>query len=366
MKIRDITTLLEKTAPLNLQEDYDNAGLITGNPDWECSSVLICLDATPEVIREAVSKKVNLVVAHHPILFRGIKKINGSDYVQQAIIEAIKNDIAIYAIHTNLDNVLGGVNGRMADKLGLINRRILSPMKGRLRKLAIFVPDSHRESLMEALFAAGAGHIGNYSECAFASQGTGSFKPMEGASPYSGEPGKRQQEPEHRMEVIFPDWLQSRVLRAMRSAHPYEEIAHDIYPLENQLQDIGSGIIGQLKEPTDINSFLKDLNRIFNVPVIRHTAIVKKNIQKIALCGGAGSFLTSIAKLEGADLFITADVKYHEFFDADNQLVIADIGHYESEQFTIELLAEILTRNFPNFAVLKTEVNTNPVQYFKG
>jgi dinuclear metal center YbgI/SA1388 family protein len=366
MKIHDITTLLEQTAPLSLQEDYDNAGLITGNAEWECSSVLVCLDATPEVIREAVRKKANLVVAHHPILFRGIKKINGANYVQQAIVEAIKNDIAIYAIHTNLDNVIVGVNGKMADKMGLINRRILAPIKGRLRKLTVFVPNSHKESLMEALFASGAGHIGNYSECGFTMEGTGSFKPMDGASPYSGELGKRQVEHEQRIEIIYPDWLQSRVLQAMRSAHPYEEIAHDIYSLDNHLQEIGAGIIGELPEPVDTSSFLRELRSIFNIPVIRHTAILKKQIRKVALCGGAGSFLTSRAKDAGADLFITADVKYHEFFDADNQIVIADIGHYESEQFTIDLIAELLTRNFPNFAVLKTEVNTNPVQYFKG
>lgn len=365
MNIRDITTILEKIAPLGLQEDYDNAGLITGDPDWECSSTLVCLDATPAVIREAISKKANLVIAHHPILFRGIKKINGSNYAEQAIILAIRHDIAIYAIHTNLDNVIQGVNGKIADKLGLINRRILSPMKGRLRKLAVFVPDSHKELLQQALFEAGAGHIGNYSECSFILEGTGTFRPMDGASPYSGEVGKRSEEKEHKIEVIFPDWQQGQIIRAMRSAHPYEEIAHDIYLLDNPHQDVGAGMIGELPEPVHSTDFLHKLTETFKIPVVRHTVLVKDKISKIALCGGAGSFLTPAARSAGADLFLTADVKYHEFFDADNQLVIADIGHYESEQFTIDLIADILTRNFPTFAVLKTEVNTNPVHYFK-
>jgi dinuclear metal center YbgI/SA1388 family protein len=366
MKVQDITSFLETLAPSVLQEDYDNAGLIIGAPSMECTGILVSLDATPEVIREAINKKCNLVVAHHPIVFRGLKKINGKNYVEEAVMTAIKNDIAVYAIHTNLDNVIHGVNGKIADLLGLVNRRVLAPGSGQLKKLAVFVPVAHRDKLMDALFAAGAGHIGRYSECSFSVEGTGTFLAGEGTDPFVGEKGKRHAEAEHRLEVIFPSWLQSKVLSAMRSAHPYEEIAYDVYSIDNQYSETGSGLLGDLPVPVSETDMLRKLSETFRVPVIRHTALIGKKISKIALCGGAGSFLTSAALAAGADMFITADIKYHEFFDAEGRLVLTDIGHFESEQFTTDLLIDQLSRNFPNFAVLKTGVQTNPVMYFKG
>ena len=366
MKVQDITSFLETLAPSVLQEDYDNAGLIVGSPAMECTGILVTLDATPEVIREAKEKKCNLVVAHHPIVFRGLKKINGKNYVEEAVITAIKNDIAVFAIHTNLDNVIHGVNGKMADMLGLVNRRVLAPGPGRLKKLAVFVPVAHRDKLMDALFAAGAGHIGRYSECSFSMEGTGTFLAGEGTDPFVGEIGKRHTEAESRLEVIFPSWLQGSILASMRSSHPYEEIAYDIYSLDNQYNEIGSGLIGDLPVPVSETEMLQTLSKVFRVPVIRHTPLINKKISKVALCGGSGSFLTRAAISAGADMFITADVKYHEFFDAEGRLVLADIGHFESEQFTSDLLIDQLSRNFPNFAVLKTGVQTNPVMYFKG
>lgn len=363
MLINEITQILENAAPPSLQEEYDNAGLITGNPSWQCRGILISLDATEVVINEAAKKGCNLVVAHHPIVFRGLKKINGKNYVEKALISAIKNDIAIYAIHTNLDNVLHGVNGRIADKLQLMNRQILLPKQQLLRKLAVFVPEKHREKMAEALFSAGAGNIGNYSECSFSVAGTGSFKGNMDTDPFVGKRGRRHYEPESRLEVIFPYWLETKVIAAMKKAHPYEEVAFDLYPLANSYQNTGSGLLGQLKKPVETLVFLKKLKAIFGVPVVKHTRILKKKVQKIAVCGGAGSFLTGMAAAAGADIFITADVKYHEFFDADERLVLADIGHYESEQYTIDLLFELLKQNFPTFAVQKTAVNSNPVKY---
>lgn len=363
MKIQDITSLLEKLAPSSLQESYDNAGLLTGNGAWECSGILVSLDATEAIIDEAIAKKCNLVVAHHPIIFKGLKKITGKNYVEQTIIRAIKNDIAIYAIHTNLDNVMHGVNGKIADKIGLINRRVLAPKEELLQKLAVFVPADHKEKLLEGMFVAGAGNIGNYSECSFTTTGAGTFKAGESATPFVGKIGERHLENEVKIEVIFPVWLKAPVLKAMRANHPYEEIAFDIYNLSNTYEETGSGMIGELEVSLDEQAFLLQLKYIFNISCIRHTAFTGKQVKKVALCGGAGSFLTNTAKAAGADVYITGDVKYHEFFDAEGALLLIDIGHYESEQFTIELLFDILSEKFPNFAVLKTAINTNPVKY---
>ena len=365
MQINEIIAALDQVAPPALQEDYDNAGLITGNPLWNCTGAIISLDATEDVVSEAVKNNCNLIVAHHPIVFKGLKKITGKNYVEQTIISAIKNDIAIYAIHTNLDNIMDGVNGKIADLLGLVNRKILAPKAGLLQKLAVFVPASAKEKLLAALYAAGAGNIGNYSECSFSTEGKGTYTAGENANPYLGEKGKNHTEPEEKLEVIFPQWLQGRIITAMKANHPYEEVAHDIYPLMNTYQDTGSGLLGELPIALKEAEVLAKLVDIFKIPVIKHTALTGKMVKKIAVCGGAGSFLTRAAIASGADVYITGDIKYHEFFDAEGKLLLADIGHYESEQFTIDLLFDILREKFPNFAVLKTGVNTNPVRYFQ-
>jgi len=364
MTIQQVIQVLEQKASPALQENYDNAGLITGNAAWDCRGVLCTLDATEEVIHEAISKGCNLVIAHHPIVFSGLKKINGKNYVERTIIAAIKNDIAIYAIHTNLDNVIDGVNGRMADRLGLVNRKILAPKSGMLQKLYTFVPVAQAEQVRSALFAAGAGHIGAYSECSFQSEGTGTFKAGNGAQPFVGNIGERHSENELKLEVVFPSYLQSRVVAALLKTHPYEEPAFDIVTLANDFQQVGSGLTGELPDPMDENIFLGMLKTTFNLTAIKHTSLRGKKISRVALCGGAGSFLIGKAAASGADVYITADIKYHEFFDADGRLVIADIGHWESEQFTADLLVELLQDNFRTFAVLKSTVNTNPVAYF--
>lgn len=364
MKIAEIIALLESIAPPSLQEQYDNAGLLTGNPGWTCTGALCTLDATEAIINEAISRNCNLVIAHHPIIFGGLKKINGKNYVEKTIITAIKNDIAIYAIHTNLDNVIAGVNGMMADKLGLINRRILAPKEATLKKLYTFVPVEQAEQVRAALFAAGGGHIGNYNECSFGVEGAGTFKAGEGTNPFVGQPGERHYEKELKVEVIFPAYLQTAMVRALLAAHPYEEVAYDVVNLANSHPGIGSGLYGELPEAVPETSFLAMLKQAFNLAVIRHTTLTGRPVKKVALCGGAGSFLISKALAAGADIYITADMKYHEFFDANDRLVIADIGHFESEQFTIDLLAGILQQKFPTFAVLKTAIKTNPVHYF--
>ena len=364
MSIQQVISVLEKKAPVLLQENYDNAGLLTGNPAWECTGIIVALDAIEKVIQEAIDTNCNLVVAHHPIIFSGLKKLTGKNYVEKTIILAIKNDIAIYAIHTNLDNVLWGVNGKIADKLGLINRQVLQPKNNLLKKLVIFVPATHSEILKEAIFAAGAGQIGNYSECSFNTPGEGTFKGAQGTNPFIGKAEERHIADEIKVEVVYFDWLEQLILRAMHLAHPYEEITYDIISLENRYHQLGSGLVGDLPQPVSESECLRLLKQLFNLSAIRHTSFTGKMVQRIALCGGAGSFLISSSIASGAQIYITADIKYHEFFDADGKILIADIGHYESEQFTIDLLFDILKENFTTFAVLKTGIKTNPVQYF--
>lgn len=364
MKIKEIIKLLEEVAPPALQENYDNAGLLVGNKESDCKGILISLDVTPAIVDEAIKRNCGLIIAHHPVIFKDLKKLSGDNYVQQTIVSAIKNDVAIYAIHTNLDNVINGVNKKLAEKLQLQNCKVLRPKEGTLKKLVTFCPVDFAEKIRNALFSAGSGAIGNYSECSFNFEGEGTFKPLPGSDPFVGKSGERHTEKETRIEVIFPEYLEQTVLTSLKEAHPYEEVAHYISSLTNVRNDIGSGLIGELPEPVAEKQFLNILKNAFNLSIIKHTKLFDKKISKVALCGGSGFFLLKDAIFAGADIYITSDVKYHEYFDANDNIILADIGHYESEQFTIELIAEILQEKLPNFAVLKTEINTNPVSYF--
>jgi dinuclear metal center YbgI/SA1388 family protein len=364
MKIKAIISYLEQLAPLSTQEDYDNCGLITGNPEQEIESALITLDCTEEVIKEAISKRISFIIAHHPIVFKGLKKFNGKNYVERAVIMAIKHDIAIYAIHTNLDNYALGVNYEIGQRLGLTNIRILQRKQNSLSKLIVFCPTSHSNQVSEALFAAGAGHIGNYDQCSFETLGSGYFRPLENANPFIGETGgKREKVEETKIEVICPNAALSSILAAMHNAHPYEEVAHDIIPMLNSNQDLGSGMIGEFNEPVETVEFLKKVKQSFNCGAIRYTKPTKEKISRVAFCGGSGAFLIQQAIQNKADIYITGDIKYHEFFDAEEHLVIADIGHFESEQFTPHLISSILKKKFINFAAYLSEVKTNPVNY---
>ncbi|MDP4596264.1 MAG: Nif3-like dinuclear metal center hexameric protein [Crocinitomicaceae bacterium] len=363
MQIQDITRFLEAKFPLQLQESYDNSGLIYGRPEQEVKGVLVTLDVTEAIVEEAIENNCNLIIAHHPVVFKGLKRFNGSNFVERVLERCIQNGIALYAIHTNLDNHLEGVNAKIAQKLGLQDCRILRPMQAQLFKLEVYVPKADFEGLDAAILGAGAGQIGNYTDCHFRTLGTGTFRPNEKANPYLGSAGQREEVSELKLEYIVEAHRVNAVLTAMRSAHPYEEVAYQLLATQNQHQSIGAGLVGTLAEPADALSFLNELKQKFNCGVIRYTQLLPKKIEKVALCGGSGSFLLPDAIKAKADIYITADFKYHEFFDAEEQLVIADIGHYESEQFTSELLAEQLTEKFPNFAVRLTKLNTNPVNY---
>lgn len=364
INISEVTRHLQSLAPLAYQESYDNAGLITGSPDWKVKSVLVTLDCTEAVVDEAIQAGCNMIVAHHPILFRAIKKITGSDYVERTIIKAIKNDIAIYAIHTNLDNVQHGVNKMIADKLGLINTKILLPKKETLLKLTTFVPHEQSQKVLAALHEAGAGQIGEYKNCSFTIAGTGSFTPTTKAKPFIGESGGTSESvEENRIEVILPRHLERTVLSALRKSHPYEEVAYYLSELANENQEVGAGMVGDLPSEMNTLDFLKQVKSIMGAGAVRHTAICHEKVNRVAVCGGAGSFLVSAAKRSGAQVFISADFKYHEFFDADGQIVIADIGHFESEQYTKDLLVNVLREKFVTFAVLFSKTVTNPISY---
>ena len=364
MKINEIASALESIAPLTLQEDYDNAGLIIGNAEVVCKGILVSLDVTEAVVEEAVKMKCNLIVAHHPIIFRGIKKLNGKNYVERTVISAIKNDIAVYAIHTNLDNVLEGVNKKIAEKLGLENYKALLTKKGTLQKLVTFVPIKNADAVRKSLFEAGAGAIGKYYECSFNVEGAGTFRAKEGSHPFVGKIGESHHESEVRIELVFPTYLQEKIINSLKTAHPYEEVAYYIHELENGEDNTGSGLIGEIAGSITENQLFNSIRNAFHLSVIKHTSFLNKPVNKIAVCGGAGIFLLKNAIASGAQVFITSDIKYHEYFDAEGKILLVDIGHYESEQFTIELLIEFLQQKFPNFAVLKTEMDTNPVNYF--
>ena len=364
MKINNIITHLETIAPLAYQEGYDNAGLIVGNRHTEATSALLCLDAIECVIDEAIEMGCNLVIAHHPIIFKGLKKLTGSNYIERVIIKAIKNDIAIYAAHTNLDSVHNGVNAKICERLKLQNCTTLAPKKGQLLKLFTFCPEAQAAQVRDALFEAGAGKIGNYSECSFNTHGLGSFRAGPAANPFVGSKEKRSVEPEVKIEVLFSKAIQSRVIAALQQSHPYEEVAYDIVLLENEQTQVGAGMIGELQQAMEVTFFLEYLKDKMKTSLIRHTQLLSTTVKRIAVCGGAGSFLLPQAIAAQADVFVTGDFRYHSFFDAEDKIVIADIGHYESEQFTTELFAEILKQEFPNFATRITRHITNPINYF--
>jgi dinuclear metal center YbgI/SA1388 family protein len=364
MKLSQLTDYLESLAPLAYQEDYDNCGLIVGRPDQEIFQALVSLDCTEAVVDEAIANNCQVIVSHHPIVFKGLKKFNSKTYVERVVEKAIRNNIALYAIHTNLDNMHAGVNAKICETLGLVNTHILSPKHNTLKKLVTYVPTAQAEQVRNAMFHAGAGNIGNYSEASFNAEGTGTFKANEYADPYVGEIGVRHSEDEIRIEVIYPANLESKILMALVLAHPYEEVAYDLYNITNPNQQVGAGMIGELEYPTTEEAFLFDVKEKMKAHVIRHTTFTGKHIKKVAVCGGAGGFLLKQAIAAGADIFITADYKYHEFFDAEGKILIADIGHFESEQFTQQLLYEIIRKKFTTFAVRLTEINTNPVKYF--
>ncbi len=364
MIVKEVTAILEELAPLAYAEDFDNVGLLVGRADTEVSGVLVTLDTLENVVDEAIAKKCNLIVSFHPIIFQGLKKLNGATYVERVVIKAIQHNIAIYSMHTALDNAMEGVNGKICDMLGLGKRKILIPKKGTIKKLSTYVPKADAAVLKEALFAAGAGNIGNYSHCSFTAEGTGSYQAGENANPTKGAIGKTHYEEETQINVTYRKANEAQVLTSLLKNHPYEEVAYELFTLENRDQQIGMGMIGELHVPMVEQAFLKLIKDKMQVSVIRHSKLLGKKVKRVAVLGGSGAFAIAAAKAVKADFFISADLKYHQFYEAENQIVLADIGHYETEQFTKQLLVDHLTKKIPNFAISLSESITNPIKYF--
>ena len=359
--IRQIIALIEEFAPLQLQESYDNAGLQVGDASLPATAALLCVDVTEAVVDEAIELGANLIIAHHPLLFRPLKRIVGSNYIERVVMKALRHDIAIYAAHTNLDAV--AVNHVWAQKLGLANVEVLQPIANMLYKLVTYVPVAQAQEVKSALFAAGAGTIGAYDCCSFTSNGEGSFRAGEGTSPYCGEQGVLHHEPESRVEVILPAYLKGRVVRALFAAHPYEEPAYDLIPIANEYTRAGIGVVGDLSQPMGVYDLLQRIKEQTGCAMLRHTATADKEVKRVALCGGAGSSLIGNALAAKADIFITGEIGYHQFFGYENSMILAEVGHYESEQHTKDIFCEVITKKIPNFATYYTKVETNPIKY---
>jgi dinuclear metal center YbgI/SA1388 family protein len=364
MKLKDLLFEINKSIPFAIQEEYDNSGLLIGNPDTDISKGIICLDITEDVLDEAISEKCDVIISHHPLIFKGLKKITGVNYTERIIVKAIKNDIAIIAVHTNVDNYFSGVNFKLAQKIGLKDMQILLPKNGILKKLIVFCPASHADIVRNAIFDAGAGRIGNYDSCSFNIEGKGSFRPMDGTNPFVGEIEKLHIENEVRIETIIPSYLQNIIINKMIEAHPYEEVAFDIIPINNEHSMVGAGMIGNLENKLSEHDFMDLIKTNLNVPMLKHSRFLNRMISKVAICGGSGSFLLENAINKNADAFITADIKYNLFFEAENNLMLIDAGHFETEQFTSEVLFDIISKKFTNFALQISKKQYNSVHYY--
>lgn len=362
-RIKDIIRAIEEVAPLPLQESFDNAGIQIGNINQKATGALLCLDVTEETIDEAIDLEYNLIISHHPLAFKPFKSLTGKNYIERCIMKACKHDLVIYAAHTNLDNAANGVNYKLAELLGLHNVHVLSPQKGNLLKLVTFVPDASAEMVRTALFNVGAGTIGNYNSCSFNANGTGTFRALEGCTPFCGEINELHQEKETRIEIIIPTYLKMTVTRTLLSVHPYEEPVFDLYPLENTWSQVGSGIVGELPDEEDELFFLQRVKGIFDVACIKHSPLTGKKIREVAICGGSGAFLIPEAIAYGADIFITGEAKYNDFFDVEDKILLATIGHYESEICTKDIFFDIISKKFPTFAAQMSNTNSNPVKY---
>ena len=363
IRVKDILKEIERFAPLSLQEDFDNSGLQIGDVNQIATGALLCLDVTEEIVDEAMDAGCNIIISHHPLIFKPLKSLTGKNYLERCMIKACKNDIVIYSAHTNLDNTKGGVNYQLAELLGLIDIRILSPQKNKLLKLVTFVPDHAAENVRKALFKAGAGYIGNYSSSSFNIEGQGTFLALENSRPYCGKIGQLHTEEEIRIETIFPTHLKTQIISSLISVHPYEEPAYDLYPLDNEWEQSGSGIIGNLPEWEDELIFLQRIKDVLQVDCLKHSSFTGRKLSTVAICGGSGAFLIPQAIASGADIFITGEAKYNDFYNVDNKILLAVTGHYESEICAKNIIFHVILKKFPTFAVQNSIINSNPIKY---
>ncbi len=363
MKIKEITNFIENFAPTFLQEEYDNCGLTIGDENTKIKKILICLDVTLDVMEEAKKNNCNLIISHHPVIFKEIKKINNNDLTEKIINRAIKNNICLYALHTNLDNIIGGVNSIICEKLKIKNNKILLPKKNTLNKIITFCPSKYTNKIQKSLSKAGAGMIGNYDSCSFASSGLGSFRPLKESNPFVGEKEKIHQEKEDRIEMLFSKHKEKDIIESLLKTHPYEEVAYYIQECKNVNKNFGSGMIGELESEVNTKDFMKFIKKTMKSKCLRHTEIINKKIKKIAVCGGSGAFLIEEAIKQKADVFITGEIKYHDYFKSNNKILLVDIGHFESERYTTNLIYRVIKKNFSKLAVLKSNIDTNPIRH---
>lgn len=364
MKIKDILPILEEMAPLGTAEDFDNVGLLVGDAQWEATGILVCHDALEEVIQEAVDNNCNLVVCFHPILFSGLKKITGKNYVERAVIKAIKNDVAIYAMHTALDNDPNGVNKIFCNALGLEDTQILVPKENAIKKITTYTTPENAPILRTALFEAGAGSIGNYDQCSYSSVGTGTYRGNEHSNPVIGEKHQLHTAEEIKIELTYPKHREAAIMTALFKNHVYEEVAYELTALTNKNQNMGLGMIGTLKNELDETAFLQLVKDKMDCGGIRHSGLLNKKIKRVAVLGGSGSYAIKHAINSGADAYLTADLKYHQFYEAEKKLLLCDIGHFESERYTKNYIFDYITKKLRNFAIILSQENTNPVKYF--
>lgn len=364
MTIADVTSAIEKIAPLALQEDYDNCGLQVGNRTEICTGAILCVDVTQAIVDEAVSRGCNLIISHHPLIFKGLKRLTGASQVEQTVMKAIRTGVAIYSCHTAIDNATNGVSWEMARRLNVVDVETLEPQQGKLLKLSVMVPNAYCEAVKTAIFNAGAGTIGYYDCCSFSVQGEGSFRALKGANPFVGQVGEVHHEPETRIDVVMPRWLKNKVETALINAHPYEVPAYEFIAIENELKLTGSGVVGRLSTIVKLSQLISQIKEAFNSPIVRcNTAEVEQEVSKIAMCGGSGSFLIRNAIAKGVQVYITSDVKYHDFVDYKNDIIIVDIGHFESEQCTKNIFYREIQEKFPNFALYYSDIEKNPINY---
>ena len=364
MTVKDILNCITEIAPLQWQESYDNAGLQVGDLNAEAHKALICLDITEEVVDEAIAKQCDVIVSHHPLIFKGLKHLTPQSYIERAVMKAVKHDVAMISMHTNLDNSYWGVSRVLAEQLGLKNLQVLQPLENYLRKLVVYAPLEAADKVRQAMFEAGAGCIGNYDACSFNAQGKGSFRAGESAHPYVGEVGEMHFEDEVRIETVVPKHVLNQVIAAMLKVHPYEEVAYDVFALENDFRQAGAGMVGEFDNPMEEVDFLSLVANAIGSPCLRHSALTGHLIQKVALCGGSGSPFIGDALRCGAEAYLTADIKYHDFFIPEGRILLVDGGHFETEQFTKVLICELIQKKFPKFAAEIAETNTNSVHYF--
>ncbi len=363
IKCSELMKFMEEFAPVNLAEDYDNVGLLIGSRNQEIKKVLVCLDVTTKVVEEAVEKKVNLIVSHHPIIFKGLKRIVEEDPKGRLLYKLIRNGIGVYSAHTNMDFTHGGINDTLANLLGLSNIRNLKKHKeDRFFKIVVFVPEQNTDTVREAMCSAGAGWVGDYSDCTFMVKGTGTFKPLEGTNPYIGSKGNLEKVEEYRLETIVPQKKLKKVVNAMIEAHPYEEVAYDVYPMELSLKEYGFGKVGSLVETQKLDKFISTVKEKLNVKSVRVIGSVKKEIRNVAVF--CGSFDTDVINsMNGVDVLVTGDMKYHDALDAAEMgLCIIDAGHYSTERIMVPRLAWILSQRFASVDIETSILEENPIK----